>query len=152
MALKQRINDEMKAALLGGNRFVGETLRNLKAAILNEEVATGKRDPGLTDAEIETVIAKEVKKRAESARLYRENDRTDLAEPEEQEIEVLSAYLPAQLTEDELRALVAAKITELSANSPQMMGQVIGAVKSAAGNAADGAVIARLVKEAINNS
>lgn len=61
MALKQRINDEMKAALLGGNRFVGETLRNLKAAILNEEVATGKRDPGLTDAEIETVIAKEVK-------------------------------------------------------------------------------------------
>lgn len=152
MALKQRINDEMKAALLGGNRFVGETLRNLKAAILNEEVAMGKRDPGLTDAEIETVIAKEVKKRAESARLYRENDRTDLAEPEEQEIEVLSAYLPAQLTEDELRALVAAKITELSANSPQMMGQVIGAVKSAAGNAADGAVIARLVKEAINNS
>ena len=49
MSLKQRINDEMKAALLGGDRFVGETLRNLKAAILNEEVAKSKRDEGLTD-------------------------------------------------------------------------------------------------------
>ena len=62
MALKEQINDEMKAALLGGNRFVGETLRNLKAAILNEEVATGKRDEGLSDADIEKVIAREVKK------------------------------------------------------------------------------------------
>ena len=68
MALKEQITAEMKAALLGGDRFVGETLRNLKAAILNEEVAQGKRERGLSDQEIETVIAREVKKRAESAR------------------------------------------------------------------------------------
>ena len=55
MALSQRIQDDTKAALLGGDRFVGDTLRNLKAAILNEEVATGKRDEGLSDAEIERV-------------------------------------------------------------------------------------------------
>lgn len=150
MALKERINDEMKAALLGGDRFVGETLRNLKAAILNEEVATGKRDEGLSDEEIEKVIAKEIKKRTESARLYRENDRIDLAEPEEKEIQVLSVYLPEQMNETDLIALIDEKIAELGASGPQMMGQVIGAVKGAAGNAADGSLIARLVKEALN--
>ena len=150
MALKQRINDEMKAALLGGNRFLGETLRNLKAAILNEEVATGKRDEGLTDDEIEKVIAREVKKRVESAKLYRENNRDDLAEPEEKEIEILSIYLPQQLSEAELQSLVVAKIKELGATGPQMMGQVIAAVKQQAGNTADGALIANIVKQELN--
>lgn len=150
MALKERINDEMKAALLGGDRFVGETLRNLKAAILNEEVATGKRDEGLSDEEIERVIAKEVKKRTESAKLYRDNNREDLAEPEEKEIAILSTYLPQQMSETELRALVAEKIAALNAAGPQMMGQVIGAVKQDAGNTADGALVAQLVKEALN--
>lgn len=147
MALKERISDEMKAALLGGNRFAGETLRNLKAAILNEEVAQGKRDTGLSDEEIEKVVAREVKKRVESAKVYRENNRPDLADPEEQEIDILSAYLPTQLSEDELRAIVQKKITELNATGAQMMGQVIGAVKAEAGNAADGALVAQLVKQ-----
>ncbi len=151
MPLKQRINDEMKAALLGGDRFVGEVLRNLKAAILNEEVATGKREEGLGDAEIEQVIAREVKKRAESSRLYRENDRPELAEPEEAEAEVLKRYLPEQLSEDDIRALVQQKIAELEASGPQMMGQVIGAVKQEAGNTADGALIAQIVKQELSN-
>lgn len=150
MALKQRINDEMKAALLGGDRFVGDTLRNLRGAILDEEVATNKREQGLSDEEVEKVIAREVKKRHESVRLYRENDREDLAGPEEKEIEILSVYLPEQMTESEIGKLVAAKITELGASGPQSMGQVIGAVKSQAGNSADGALIAKIVKEQLN--
>ena len=149
MTLKERINDEMKAALLSGNRFFGETLRNLKAAILNEEVAAGKRDEGLSDEEVEKVIAREVKKRTESAKIYRDNDRPELAEPEEREMEVLRQFLPEQLGEDELRAMIEAKITELGVSGPQTMGQVIGAVKQQAGNAADGALIARLVKETL---
>lgn len=150
MALSQRINDEMKAALLGGDRFVGETLRNLKAAILNEEVASGKRETGLEDAEIEKVIAREVKKRTESARLYRENGRDDLAEPEEKELAILSGYLPEQLSEDELRQMVQSKISELGVSGPQAMGQVIGAVKAQAGNAADGATLSRIVKDELS--
>lgn len=150
MALKEQISDEMKAALLGGNRFVGETLRNLKAAILNEEVAQGKRDEGLSDADIEKVIAREAKKRIESAKVYRENSRPELAEPEEQELAILQQYLPKQMTEDELRAIVKEKIAELGATSPVMMGQVIGAVKQAAGNTADGAVVAQIVKQELN--
>ena len=149
MTLKERINDEMKAALLSGNRFFGETLRNLKAAILNEEVAAGKRDEGLSDEEVEKVIAREVKKRTESAKIYRDNGRPELAEPEEQEMEVLRQFLPEQLGEDELRTMIEAKIAELGVSGPQAMGQVIGAVKQQAGNAADGALIARLVKETL---
>jgi hypothetical protein len=151
MALKQRIADDTKAALLGGDRFIGETLRNLKAAILNEEVAAGKRDEGLSDDEIEKVIAREVKKRAESAKLYRENDRPELAEPEEKEATILKAYLPEQLSEDEIRELIKAKIAETGAAGPAAMGQVIGAVKQAAGNTADGALVARIAKEELSN-
>ncbi len=149
MALKQRIIDETKAALLGGDRFVGETLRNLKAAILNEEVATGKRDEGLSDEEIEKVVARELKKRIESAKLYRDNARPELAEPEEKEAEILKAYLPAQMSEDELRVVVDAKIAEMGVSGPAAMGQVIGAVKQQVGNTADGAMIARIVKDAL---
>ena len=139
----------MKAALLSGNRFTGDTLRNLKAAILNEEVAQGKRDTGLTDEEIEKVIAREVKKRNESAMLYEQNARPELAETETKEAEVLGKYLPEQLSEDKLREIIAAKIAEMGVSGPQAMGQVIGAVKKDVGNTADGATLARIVKESL---
>ena len=150
MSLQQRITDDTKAALLGGNRFMGDTLRNLRAAFLNEEVALNKRDEGLSDAEIEAVIVREVKKRNESAKMYRENNRPELAEPEEQEASILQEYLPQQLTEDEIRNFVTTAIAETNANGMAAMGQVIGAVKSAAGNSADGATIARIVKEELS--
>lgn len=142
--------NDMKAALLGGNRFEGEVLRNLKAAILNEEVATNRRDEGLDDAEVEKVIAREIKKRRESAKLYRENGRDELAEPEEQEAAVLEKYLPEQMSEGDIRTLVHAKIAELGVSGPQAMGQVIVAVKQQAGNSADGAKVAKIVKEELN--
>jgi uncharacterized protein YqeY len=150
MALKQRIQDDLKAALLGGDRFVGETLRGLKAAILNEEVAQNKRDEGLDDATIEQIIAREVKKRHESARLYADNGREESAADEKREAEVLQAYLPAQLTEEQLRAIVEAAVKQLGANGMSDMGKVIGVVKSKVGNTADGAAIARIVKEELS--
>ena len=149
MALKQRIRDEMKAALLGGNRFLGDTLRNLNAAILDEEVKQNKRNDGLGDEAIEKVIAHEVKKRRESAAIYRENNRVDLAEPEEKEMAILQAYLPEQMTEAELQQLIDEKIVELGVSDLRSMGQVVGAVKAAAGNKADGAMIANLAKQAL---
>lgn len=148
--MKDTIQNDMKAALLGGNRFVGEVLRNLKAAILNEEVAQNKRDEGLSDAEIEKIIAREVKKRNESMAIYEQNDRQELADNERKEAEVLAKYLPEQLSEEKLREIVTAKITELGVSGPQAMGQVIGAVKQQVGNSADGATLARLVKESLS--
>jgi hypothetical protein cdiviTM7_02614 len=150
MTLKERINDEMKAALLGGNRFAGEVLRNLKAAILNEEVATGRRNEGLDDSGVEKVVAREVKKRTESTKIYRDNGRPELAEPEEREIEVLKVYLPTQLTEDELTTLVEQKIAELGVSGSQAIGQVIGAIKAEVGNKADGATLANIVKNTLS--
>ncbi len=150
MTLKDRIQDDTKAALLGGDRFVGDTLRNLKAAILNEEVAQGKRDEGISDEEIEKIIAREVKKRNESIAIYEKNDRPELAEIERKEAEVISRYLPEQLSEDEIREIVKNKVAELGASGPQAMGQVIGAVKQQAGNSADGSLVARIVKETLN--
>jgi uncharacterized protein YqeY len=151
MALKQRIADDLKAALLGGNRFATETLRGLKAAILNEEVAQNKRDEeGLDDNTIEQIVAKEIKKRNESAALYDQNNRQDSAADERREADILSVYLPQQLNEAELKTVVDAKVTELDATDMKMMGQVIGAVKKEVGNTADGSMIAKLVKEALN--
>ncbi len=146
-ALKARITDEMKAALLGGNRFRGDVLRNVKAAILNEEVSLGKRDEGLNDAEVEKVLAREVKKRVESAELYRSNGRAELAEPEEQEAEILREFLPEQLSEAEVMAIVEDVVASMNDVSMQKMGQVIGVVKQKVGNAADGALVAKIVKE-----
>ena len=150
MALKQRITDDLKAALLGGDRFVGETLRNLKAAILNEEVAQNKRDEGLDEATIEQIIAREVKKRNESIKLYTQGGRTDLAEDEQKEIDVISVYLPEQLDEAQVKAIVDAVVTQLGASGMADMGKVIGVVKSKVGNTADGALVAKLVKESLS--
>ena len=150
MALKQRITDDIKAALLGGDRFVGETLKNLKAAILNEEVAQNKRDEGLDDATIEQIIAREVKKRTDSVKMYEQGGRADLAETEQNEINVIKAYLPEQLGEGEIKTIGDAAIQQLGANGMSDMGKVIGVVKSKVGNTADGATVAKLVKEALS--
>lgn len=150
MALKEQLQSDMKAALLGGNRFEADVLRNLKAAILNEEVARNKREEGLSDPEIEQVIAREVKKRRESIALYAQNGRQDLADDEAREVAVLEAYLPEQLSDDEIRTLVDEVIAELDVAGPQAMGQVIGGVKTRAGSAVDGALVARIVKEQLN--
>jgi Uncharacterized conserved protein len=151
MALNEQIQNDMKAALLGGDRFVGEVLRNLKAAILNEEVASGKRETGLDDEAIEKIITREVKKRNESASMYDENGRPELAENERKEAAVLATYLPQQLSEDEIREIAKTVIEAMDNVGPSLMGQVIGGVKAKVGSAADGATVARVVKELLNS-
>lgn len=150
MTLKSQLDNDLKTALLGGDRFRADVLRNLKAAILNEEVAQNKRDQGLDDTVIEQIIAKEVKKRLDSVQQYTDAARPELAEAEQAEAAVLNEYLPEQLSEEEVQSIVTEVIAQLSASDPQAMGQVIGAVKARVGNTADGAMIARLVKQSLN--
>ena len=147
--LKQRIADEMKAALLERHRFRGEVLRNLKASILNEEVAKQKREEGLDDLEVEAVLVREAKKRTESSILYRQNGRDDLAENEEKELEIIKEFLPEQLSEEEIQSVIDQKIADLGDVDMKAMGQVIGAVKQEVGSKADGAIVAKLVKETL---
>jgi len=149
MSLKTQFDNDIKAALLSGDRFTASVLRDFKAAVLNEEVAQKKREEGLSDEDIEKVLAREVKKRAESAAIYDGADRAELAQQERAESKVLEAYLPEQVSEEDIKAAVDEAIVATGATNPAMMGQVIGAVKSQLGNSADGATIARLVKEAL---
>jgi len=149
VALKSQLDNDLKAALLSGDRFRAEVLRGLKAVILNEEVAKGKRDEGLNDAIIEQLIAREVKKRLDSAQQYAVANRPELVEAETAESKVLEEYLPEQLSEEDIKKAVDEAIATLGVSGPQAMGQVIGAVKGKLGNTADGATIARLVKEAL---
>ncbi len=150
MALKDQINNDLKAALLGGDRFAGNVLRGLKAVILDEEVAQNKRDEGLDDGVVEQLIAREVKKRNESAVIYDGASRPELADNERAEAKIISNYLPQQLSEDELKVIINRLISEMGADSAAAMGQVIGAVKKEVGNSADGATVAKLVKDALN--
>ncbi len=149
MALKEQFDIDIKAALLSGDRFSASVLRDFKAAVLNEEVAQKKREDGLSDSEIEKVLIREVKKRAESAAIYDGAERPELAQNERAESKVLEKYLPEQVSEADIKAAVDEAIVATGATSAMQMGQVIGAVKSQLGNAADGGTIARLVKEAL---
>ena len=149
MSLKERIDNDLKTALLGGDRFRGEVLRGLKAVILSEEVAKNKRDEGLSDETIEQLVAREIKKRNESATIYDGANRSDLSDNERAEAKVLADYLPAQLSEAEILAVVEKTISSMGVSGPSAMGQVIGAVKKELGNSADGALIAQLVKKAL---
>lgn len=145
--LEERLEQDIKAALLAGDKVKATTLRGLKAVLLNVKVAEGKRDQGLSDAEVMNVFAKEAKKRQESADLYKQGGNTEKAEAELAEKAVIEAYLPEQLGEAELKALIDKVVADSDATGPQAMGQVIGQVRTQAGPGADGGLIARLVKE-----
>ena len=147
--IKQRLNDDVKSAMLAGDALRVETLRGLKSAILYAEVAAQRREDGLNDDEILALMAKEAKKRQESADFYIQGNATERAEKELAEKVIIETYLPAQLDEVAIRDSVVKTIAELGVTSPQQLGQVIGAVKKKLGSSADGATVARLVKQCL---
>lgn len=145
--LKQQLEQDLKTALLAGDKDKATVLRSLKSVILYAEVAKGSREKGLADDEIIVLFSKEAKKRQESADLYFKGGREDRAHAELSEKEIIETYLPMQLSDDELNAIVDDIVASTGASGPQAMGQVIGAVKQKAGAAADGGRIAKAVKE-----
>lgn len=147
MDVKARIQDDLKAAMLAGDKHAATVLRGLKSAILYVEVAEGKRDTGLSDQEAVAVLAKEAKKRQETADMYAQAGQTDRAEAELAEKKIIEQYLPEQLSDEALVAIIDAAIADAGATGPQAMGQVIGAVKQKTAGQADGGRIATLVKE-----
>lgn len=147
--LKQQLQDDVKAAMLAKDTLRLETLRGLKSVILYAEVAAKKRaeDGSLSDDEILVLFAKEAKKRQESAELYIRGGAQDKADKELAEKKIIEAYLPEQMSEADLAKLISETIAQTGAEGIQAMGKVIGAVKAKAGSSADGALIARMVKE-----
>lgn len=147
LTLEERLEKDIKDALLAGDKTRVTTLRMLKAVLLNVKVAQGKRDSGLSDEEVQAAFSKESKKRQESAELYRQGGNDEKAEAELAERAIIDSYLPQQLSEAEIATLVDEAIASTGAQGPQAMGQVIGQVRSKTGAAADGALIARIAKE-----
>ncbi|MDQ3158855.1 MAG: GatB/YqeY domain-containing protein [bacterium] len=151
MSLKSQINDDLKIALLGGDKEAAITLRGLKSSILNKEVETGTRDQGLDDESIVQILKKEVKSRLESAELYKKGDAQDKADKELSEIKLIEKYIPEAMSEEEVSKIVDAVLSEMGKIEMKQMGQAIGAVKEKAGPTADGSLIAKLVKERVQS-
>ena len=145
--LEQRIEQDLKTALLAGDKSKVTTLRGLKSVLLYAKVAAGTRDEGLSDEIVISILSKEAKKRQESADLYKQGGSQERADAELAEKALIETYLPAQLDEAELSKIVEAVIADTGASGMADMGRVIGAVREKTQGAADGAVIARLVKE-----
>lgn len=145
--LKQQLEQDVKTALLAGDKDRVTTLRGLKSVILYAEVAKGSREEGLPDDEILALFAKEAKKRQESADLYRQGGNMQKANAELAEKAIIEEYLPAQLADEELAQIVDEALAQFETLSPQIMGQVIGVVKQKTEGRADGSRIAQLVKE-----
>jgi uncharacterized protein YqeY len=147
--LQERIMQDLKTALLAGDAEKVSVLRSIKSAITYAEVAKGVKGSGLSEPEILEVIAREAKKRQESADLFTKGGATDRADKELRERVIIDQYLPAALSDDEVNKLVDQAVEELGELTPQTMGRVIGRVKELSKGAADGAVIAGIVKERI---
>jgi hypothetical protein len=145
--LEGRIEQDLKAALLSGDAEKVSTLRGVKSVLLNEKVAKGKRESGLTDEEVLPLLSKEAKKRQESADLYVQGGNQERADQELSEKKIIEGYLPEQLSEAEIAQLVDEAIGSTGASGQADMGKVIGAVRAKAGATADGALIAKITKE-----
>lgn len=146
--IRKQLDDDIKAAMIAGDKLRVETLRGLKTVILYADVATKTRDTGgIDDDAITALLAKEAKKRQESADLYVQGGSQDRADKELLEKKIIEEYLPEQLSDEELGAMVDDAMAATGASEAKDMGKVIGLVKAKAGNKADGAAIAKLVAE-----
>jgi len=149
MSIKETLQADLTNAIRSRDEIVSGTIRMVLTAITNEEVS-GKEARTLTDAEIITVLSREAKKRREAAEAFADAGRADKAALEKAEGEVIAKYLPAQMSEDEIKKLIAAAIAQTGASGPSDMGKVMGVIKSQVAGKADGATVSGLVKEALN--
>ena len=147
MSLKEQIKADIKDAMRAKDTAKRDTLRNLSAAIKQIEVDERK---DLTDSEVEAILTKYAKQREDALTQFKEAGRDDLVEKEQAELEIVRAYLPEPLTDEELSAMVKEIIVQVGATSMKDMGKIMGAVKSKAGSRADGGKVNKLVKEILS--
>jgi len=156
--LKDKINEDFKAAFKEKKEGELSVLKNLKAALLNQEkekqfqankAGADMAQAALTDDDIIAVISAEVKKLRDAIALFERGGRADLAAQNKKEIEVLMRYLPAQLSEDEIKKLVADAVAQTGAATVKDMGKVMGILMPKIKGKADSSLVGKLVKEAL---
>lgn len=146
MSLFEQINDDIKRAMLAREKVRLEALRGIKKEFLEAKTAPGANGELTDDAAIK-ILTKMVKQRRESAQIYAEQGRPELADGELAEVAVIEEYLPKQLTDEELTAELTKIIAQTGASSPADMGKVMGAATKALAGRADGRAISAKVKE-----
>jgi uncharacterized protein YqeY len=148
MSIKEQLKKDLTEAIRGRDEITSGTIRMVLTAITNEEVA-GKEARVLSDEEVITVLSREAKKRREAAEAFENAGRADKSALEKSEGEVIAKYLPAQLSEADISAIIAEAIASTGAQGPADMGKVMGAVKPKIAGKADGGVVSALVKAAL---
>lgn len=148
MTLLEKLTADMAQSMKAGSADKTAVLRLLRGAVKNEEIKIGH---DLNEDEALKVLQKEAKQRRDSMTAYREANRQDLVDQEAKELEIISAYLPEAMDDDQLAKVVDEVVAKTGANSPAQMGMVIGAVMKEVGARAEGGAVARLVREKLNS-
>jgi len=146
MSLEQKIMAELKTAMLAKDEKALRSLRAIKAAILLAKTSEGAGGDLKEEDEIK-LLQKLVKQRKDSLEIFQQQNRADLAQKEQEEIEVIEKFLPKQLSSEELKAIISTIITETGASSPADMGKVMGAATKQLAGKADGKAISAVVKD-----
>ncbi|RYY24076.1 MAG: GatB/YqeY domain-containing protein [Chitinophagaceae bacterium] len=149
MSLEQKIMGELKTAMLAKDEKTVRSLRAVKAAIILAKTSEGAGGEITADTEIK-ILQKLVKSRKDSLEIFRQQHREDLARKEEEEIEVIERFLPAQMSETELSEIISGIIAATGASSPADMGKVMGIASKQLAGKADGKTISTLVKQLLS--
>lgn len=147
MSLKQQIDNDIKSAMLAKNKEELTALRSVKSLILLAETEKGSSGDNISQEVENKLLMKAAKQRKESAEIFQKEGRDDLARKELFELEVISRYLPKQLTEDEIAVEVKKIIEQVGAKGPQDMGKVMGSATRQLAGKADGKIISEIVKK-----
>ena len=149
MNFQDQLNSKLKSAMREKNKVALESLRAIKSAMLLLQTQSGAKET-LDDNEITKLLQKLVKQRKESASIYREQGRVDLAEPEEAQISIISQFLPEQLSPEEVEKVIDDVIQLVGATTMKDMGKVMGMANKKIAGKADGKIIAEIVKKRLS--
>ena len=150
MGILANLTDEIKAAMRAKDSLKLEALRAIKSAVILEQTSVGGGDTLTEEQEIK-LVQKLVKQRRDSAQIFRDQNRPDLAEPEEAQAEIISQFLPEQLSEDEIKSIIQSIIEKTGASGMKDMGKVMGMASKEMAGKADGKTISMIVKAELNS-
>ena len=149
--LKQKLQEELKQAMLAKDVLKTSVLRLLLSAINYYEIQKGGAGYEATDEDVLSVIQKEAKQRKDSIEQFQKANRPELVEKETKELKMLQVYLPQQMSEDQIREIVKQTISEIGATSVAEMGKVMGALMPKVKGKADGGLVSKIVKEQLTS-
>jgi len=149
MSLQQKVMEDMKAAMRAKDAVALEALRAIKSAILLAQTESSSKD--LSEKDELKILQKLVKQRRDSAQIFTEQNRADLAEPELNQAKIIEKFLPEQLSEEEITAIVKQVISDTGAESMSDMGKVMGAANAKIAGRADGKTISTIVKRELSS-